>query len=112
MVEFPSYHLRATHLVLGRFWPDSSVHEHVVALTAQERATKLRALECFATQRNMVRPFPVGPERYRVAPTYDFRHPAPPNAAVYDRFEWNMKSAAWRRHAAAAQAELGLRGPL
>jgi LmbE family N-acetylglucosaminyl deacetylase len=111
IVEFPSYHLREHQLVLGRFWPDSSCCEHTADLKPQAVALKSRALACFLTQHTVVRAFPLNPERYRRAPTYDFTRPAPPGAAVYDSLGWQINSHSWLAYATAARRELGLAGP-
>jgi LmbE family N-acetylglucosaminyl deacetylase len=110
ILEFPSYHLRGELSIFGRFWPDSSREERVLILTAEERARKSRALSCFVTQRALLQDFPLAVERFRLAPAYDFSRPAPPRAALYDRWEWRITSATWRRYAAAALTDLGLEG--
>lgn len=65
-------------------------------------------IDCFTTQRWLLAEFPLDCERLRVAPAYDFRTPPHPGPLHYETLGWDITGAAWRRHAAAALAELGL----
>jgi LmbE family N-acetylglucosaminyl deacetylase len=112
IIEFPSYHVRGNELVLGAFWSDPNCPECVLTLKPHERASKSRALSCFVTQRSILDQFPLGEERFRVAPLYDFSQPAPPVVAFYDRLGWPMTSCRWRLHATAGLYELGLNAVL
>ncbi|HJP98197.1 MAG TPA: PIG-L family deacetylase [Rhodanobacteraceae bacterium] len=96
VIEFPSYHLGANGARFGQFWRDPGRREWLATLDVRERARKARALACFASQRDMLRNFPVDVERFRRAPAYDFSQPAPPPAAWYDARQWPIDSRAWR----------------
>ncbi len=100
--EVPSYHLRGGLTVLGAFWPDGGSPETILPLDDAQLAAKRAALACFGSQADMLGSFPLEPERIRPAPCYDFRAPAPPGEAWYDRFGWRMTSARWRGEAVAA----------
>ncbi len=112
IIEFPSYHLRNGAGVAGEFWADAAHPEHEIELDADELARKARAAECFVSQRQTIAGFPLQRERFRTAPAYDFRKPAPPGAAWYDHRGWRIDSAHWRERAAAALEELQLEGAL
>lgn len=103
--EFPLYHLREGDVVLGAFWPDADHPEIELSLTDAELEAKRAAMECFVTQKALGGRFPLTPERLRAAPSYDFRAPAPPGAAVYERWGIDMRLTEWRRCADAALAE-------
>lgn len=102
VLEFPSYHADRDGARYGAFWPDAGCPESVAVLDAAARARKARAVACFASQRRMLLNFPLGAERFRRAPVYDFSQPAPPPVAWYDPLGWPIDSHRWRqlaRHA-------------
>ena len=102
--EFPGYHLRNGRQIFGAFWPDTSAPETVLPLDPGQRHLKRIALDRFGSQAAVLALFPEADERLRPAPRYDFRAPAPPGAAWYDRLDWETTSASWRRYADAVLA--------
>jgi LmbE family N-acetylglucosaminyl deacetylase len=69
---------------------------------------KQRMIDCFTTQRWLLAQFDLSPERFRLAPAYDFRQPPHPGELHYETFGWGITGAGWRRAAAAALDLLGL----
>ena len=67
---------------------------------------------CHATQARVLAPFPLGPERFRSAPRYDFSRPPHPGPLHYERADsgatWGIDGARWRAEATAAARRLGL----
>ena len=112
IVEFPSYHLRNGAWVAGEFWADAGRPERTALLEVRERRDKARAIACFRTQRQTLSAFPLDCERFRAAPAYDFRQPAPPRDAFYDTLGWRINAANWRRCAAEAVRSFDLTGAL
>lgn len=108
IIEFSSYHLGTRGARFGAFCRDPRRREWIATLDVRERARKARALACFASQRGMLRNFPVDVERFRRAPDYDFSQPAPPPAAWYDTQQWPIDSRAWRKLARQNLAQAGL----
>ncbi len=108
VIEFPSYHLGAHGARFGAFWHDPERREWIATLGVRERARKAEALECFASQRDMLRNFPLDTERFRRAPDYDFSAPAPPPAAWYDAQDWPIDSRAWPHIARQNLTQAGL----
>jgi LmbE family N-acetylglucosaminyl deacetylase len=108
VIEFPSYHLGANGARFGAFWRDPARREWIATLDVHERARKAKALECFASQRDMLRNFPLDAERFRRAPDYDFSASAPPPAAWYDAQDWPVDSRAWLQIARQALVQTGL----
>lgn len=100
--EFASYHLRGDEVVLGAFWPAEDGTEIELHLAEDDLARKRAAMDCFDTQKALGGRFPLSPERVRTAPDYDFAAPAPPGAAVYERWGIAMTLHEWRSHADAA----------
>ena len=61
-------------------------------LTESERQRKQARIDCFVSQRETLRGFPLEWERFRIAPRYDFLRPPHPPPLLYDRHPWGMTS--------------------
>jgi LmbE family N-acetylglucosaminyl deacetylase len=109
--EFTSYHAREGALETGRFLPGGDEGE-VIALCPEERARKLRMIECFTSQLHFISQFPVDAERFRRAPAYDFGRAPHAGALLYEIFGWRPTGVEWRRAAMEAAGELGVPGTL
>ena len=113
--EFAGYHARPGghdgEMETGQFLEFQDPGE-VLALTAEERARKISMLECFETQREMLRHFPVDEERFRAAPAYDFTAAPHTGKLLYESSQRRWSGAEWRAAAAAAMKTLGLGGAL
>jgi N-acetylglucosamine malate deacetylase 2 len=81
----------------GRFIGAAGV-EHRLSAVEQDR--KRRMLACFASQAEVLAPFPIEIERFRLAPSYDFSAPPHPGRLRYEEFGWALDGSAWRRAAA------------
>jgi LmbE family N-acetylglucosaminyl deacetylase len=101
LLEMTSYHWRDGRLVTGAFLPGGP--EGVVrALGEDERRAKRRMLDRYETQRDMLAPFGVDAERYRVAPPLDLARPPHERPLLYESLGWTT----WMRFAASARAGL------
>ncbi len=120
LVEQTSYHASPDpdapdQLVTGAFLvvPGAGPVTTVV-LGDGERARKAAMLAAYASQARVLAQFPVGVERFRRAPAYDFTRP--PAAAIwYERLGWAVTAAdvaAAARDAAAALGVLGGPAPV
>lgn len=107
IIEMPFYHARDGQMVTGRFLPSGS-EEVIVPLGEAELAQKRRMIASFHTQREILSRFELGPERFRLAPAYDFRKPPHPGALLYETFGWGISGIDWRRRASQALDLLGL----
>jgi N-acetylglucosamine malate deacetylase 2 len=110
--EFTSYHAadgaeNSAAFEFGRFLPGEDRGE-AVTLTEADRERKIRMLDCFATQADILRRFPVDIERFRPAPLYDFTQPPHPGRLLYENFDWGMTGEHWRTLAAQARQSLGI----
>jgi N-acetylglucosamine malate deacetylase 2 len=94
--ECAFYHLGPDGPRFSAFWPEPGSPETVIALTDEEQAAKAEAVACFATQRETLAQFDPSVERLRPAPDYDFTRPAPPGAALYERWGFGGSAADWR----------------
>lgn len=108
LLEFAGYHARGGAMAAGEFLPHPAAPVSSVRLPAEAYRRKCRMLDCFATQRETLRPFYRDTEAWRPAPAYDFTAPPHPGALYYDRFPWGVGSERWRELARAALLELEL----
>ena len=60
--------------------------------SAEERVRKQALIDCFDTQRETLRIFPLDHELFRIAPDYDFDEPPHSPPLSYDHFPWGMTS--------------------
>jgi hypothetical protein len=65
-------------------------------------------LHCFHSQQRVLQWFPIGVEKFRFAPVYDFLAPPHPGALYYEGFPWGMTGARWRSLVEAALENLDL----
>lgn len=106
-VEMASYHDDAGRFApLELLSPGADVVE--VRLSPIERDRKRAMFERFATQREVLAPFPLDVERFRPPPRYDFRRPPHEGPLHYERLGWPMSGARFVELTAAAMADLGL----
>ena len=91
IVEGAFYNAVYAGMERGRFLPLAGAQAEIAyQLPPREQAKKRALLGCFATQQEMLQPFGVDCERFRVAPSYDFRRPPHEGPAWYERFGWGM----------------------
>jgi N-acetylglucosamine malate deacetylase 2 len=107
LIEMPFYHVQDGQMVMCIFLP-APTDEVVVPLRDMALLRKQRMVDCFHTQREMLCRFPLNPERFRMAPDYDFRQPPHSGVLLYETFGWDVTAADWRLRATAALEALGL----
>ena len=77
----------------GAFLPEAQPIVHCdYRLTESERQRKQARIDCFISQRETLRGFPLDWERFRMAPAYDFLRPPHRPPLLYDRYPWGMTS--------------------
>jgi LmbE family N-acetylglucosaminyl deacetylase len=97
LMEMASYHAGGGNLRTNEFLHEgSSGNVATVALSPGECDFKRCLFDCFVTQQRVLCAFPIGFERFRPAPHYDFRQPPHPGPLFYERFDWGMTGARWR----------------
>ncbi|MEA2553931.1 MAG: hypothetical protein QOJ65_2107 [Fimbriimonadaceae bacterium] len=111
IVEFAGYHQGPDGIRTGQFLP-SCGEEEVVELSPERGATKQALFECFASQRDTLKYFLTGVERFRAAPRYDFTKPPHEGRLFYENYSWGMSGQCFRSLAHEALRELGLEGPM
>ena len=70
------------------------------------RLLKLRMFACFDSQKEIFDKSPLGPEKFREAPAYDFTLPPHPGKLYYENFDWGFSGESWRALAREAEAKL------
>jgi len=108
--EFTSYFDDNGSMSAGKFLPGSD-GGRLAAFTPQQLELKVRMMECFNTQKDVLKYFPIQIERFRNGPAYNFAKSAGPRA-YYDQFDWGIKSGQWQELAGKAIEELGIEGLL
>jgi LmbE family N-acetylglucosaminyl deacetylase len=107
LAEFTSYHARDGAWEFGTFLPS---HQPVVTreLTPEQVALKRTLMDCYATQRGVLRHVPLVVERFRLAPDYDFTSPPHEGPLLFEQFPWGVTGAEWRARARQALRALEL----
>ena len=109
VLELTSYHDRDGVRVRGDFLPAPAVPECRILLGDEERELKRRMLSAFTSQQDVVRPFPLDVERFRIAPRYVFTEPPHSGTLGYERRCVRISGAEWRQMAEHALASLRAR---
>jgi len=107
--EMAGYHAGPAGIAVGDFLPGTGEAGVTLALSPGQCALKRRMLDCFSTQQQVLAAFPVGTERLRPAPRYDFTRPPHEGRLFYENFPWGMTGARFRQLAATACDVLGIR---
>jgi N-acetylglucosamine malate deacetylase 2 len=102
-----SYHVGAKGLETGIFL-SSNAPVTTLALTSTDRLRKRRMIDCFASQRELLAPFGIEVESFRITPDYDFAQPPHPGELYYERLGWGITGEIWRCQAKAALEALGV----
>jgi N-acetylglucosamine malate deacetylase 2 len=105
--EFTSYHAREGEMEMGRFLIGEEPGE-CIQLSNEARERKRRMMECFSTQQQVLRLFPLDVECFRPAPAYDFTQAPHSGRLWYEDFAWGMTGERWRQLAAEALRSLGM----
>ena len=94
LLEMTSYYAENDHRVSGSFlahqdqgWP--------LWLTSEELSRKREMCSCYFSQANVLRDFPLEPERLRRAPVYDFLQPPHSGKLWYEQMGWPMTGSQW-----------------
>jgi LmbE family N-acetylglucosaminyl deacetylase len=106
VVEMPFYRAGPEGLVNQMFLFEPDTPELALWLDRGERALKRRLYEAHASQQDVLARFPIGVERFRLAPERDFR--ALPNGGRlhYETQDWGLSGERWLALAAEARSAL------
>lgn len=107
--EMTSYHRMNGKMATGEFLPPAG-KVWTVSLADDEAELKQRMFECYQTQARVLRWIPIGSERFRIAPRYDFT--ARPHAGLlhYESLDFGMTGERFCSLAKASLSQLGLHG--
>lgn len=96
VVEMLSYHNRDGNCEMCDFLPGDSSAFLSIKLTGREKELKQALFDCFETQQRVLKWFPIGMEKFRVAPRYNFSLPPHSGQLYYEMFPWGMTGSRWR----------------
>lgn len=96
IVEMPLYRMGDEGMVRQSFADGSGITEVVVRAARSERELKERMMAAHATQIRVLRPFSTEVERFRFAPSYDFREPPNGGRVYYESQPWGVTRQDWR----------------
>lgn len=75
-------------------------------LDENSKALKKQMFSCFKTQEDTLKESPLGPEKFRLAPKYDFTQPPHDGELHYETLDWGITGEQWRALARKALTEL------
>jgi N-acetylglucosamine malate deacetylase 2 len=88
------------------FLPSVGRETTTLVLDDQVQELKRRMVDCFKTQRDILKENPLGPERFRRPPVYDFTLPLPRGRLNYEDFDWGITPEEWQSLARKAWMDL------
>jgi LmbE family N-acetylglucosaminyl deacetylase len=106
VVEMPYYRAGETGWITQAFLPRPGHPELTIRLDAEQRALKARMYAAHASQAEVLNLFPIGAERFRPAPVYDYAAAPHEGELLYEREDWGLTREGWRDLVRAAEAEL------
>jgi LmbE family N-acetylglucosaminyl deacetylase len=89
VIEMTSYHNSPSGICPGEFLENGDGVKTVV-LSEEECDLKRQMFACYPTQRDTLRLFPIGVERFRPAPRCDFTRRPHEGQLFYENFPWGM----------------------
>lgn len=110
IAEMTSYHNGPQGLVAGEFLPDpaSDAQAITTVLSPEQRSFKQSLIDCYASQRDVLRHLPLEVERLRPAPRHDFLRAPHEGTLWYEMRGWDIDGPRFRELAARAVHELRL----
>lgn len=88
------------------FLPSAGRETTTLVLDKESEKLKRRMFDCFATQRAALKENPLGPERFRRSPVYDFMQPPQGAELNYENFDWGITVDEWQSLARQAWIDL------
>jgi LmbE family N-acetylglucosaminyl deacetylase len=108
IIEFTSYHAdQDARMVFGEFLPAVGCDEVTMTLSAPQCDLKRDMLLCFKTQSALLKRFPIGVEKFRSAPHYDFAIPPHHGQLLYEQF-WDISSAVFLQQVKKAMKDINM----
>jgi len=83
-------------LKVPEFLPNPAREITTLVLDTEARDLKCRMYDCFATQREVLKASPIGPEKFRQPPCYDFRRPPHRGKLHYENFDCALTGEQWQ----------------
>ncbi|MBV8376430.1 MAG: PIG-L family deacetylase, partial [Verrucomicrobia bacterium] len=107
LVEMCLYHDCNGQMQTGEFLRHSSIADDLtIVLSNEDRRLKEEAFAIYSSQAEVLKYFSTEFERFRSAPTYNFRDPPHRGTLFYERFDWGVTGIEWRRLSLSARSAL------
>ena len=106
IVEMPFYRAGESGWITQSFLADADHPELTLWLGPRERDLKARMYAAHGSQADVLALFPIGTERFRRAPRYDFAAAPHEGELLYEREDWGITPERWRAWVLAAEADL------
>jgi LmbE family N-acetylglucosaminyl deacetylase len=102
--EFASYHGNGGYEFITYEFIPNGIEEKIwtVVLSDEEKRKKEEMFECFMSQEKTLELFPIGIERFRAAPFYNFSKPPYKGTMLYEFYPWGMSQSTWLKLASDA----------
>lgn len=110
LLEFASYHAGEGKVTRLEFLSAPECPETTLALSPLERERKHQMYQCYPSQLPGLHVFPIGVERWRPAPRYDFTRPPHAGPMHYEKYPWAVREHELRRLLMGAGEQLGVAG--
>jgi hypothetical protein len=88
------------------FLPGADGETTTLVLDQRATALKRQMLECLKSQQRSIQASPLGYERFRLPPEYDFNAPPQEGKLHYENFDWAPRSTEWVERARKALNDL------
>jgi N-acetylglucosamine malate deacetylase 2 len=110
IMEMPLYRRGPHGPVAFEFLADEQADAQAITvqLSPAECAFKQSLIDCYSSQRDTLAALPVDVERFRPAPSHDFRRPPHEGLLWYEERDWNMTGGRFCELADEALRDLGL----
>ncbi len=109
IVEMPFYRDGGNSEMLRQsFMPLPETPETAIRLSPAAIALKRSMMAAHRSQQQILAPFAIDVERFRLAPAHDFTRLPNQGRLLYEQFNWGLSGAEWPLLARAALADLGL----
>ncbi|NLL12425.1 MAG: PIG-L family deacetylase [Fibrobacter sp.] len=101
VVEFACYHGNgSSEMVYYQFIDYPQIPVWSVQLDQEQIENKKKLIQYYTSQWKTLENFPLTVERFRRAPSYNFKRPPHPGVLLYEFYDWGMSASNWNQLAA------------
>ncbi len=98
VVEFACYHGNgSSEMVYYQFIDYPQIPIWSIQLDQEQIEAKKKLIQYYCSQWKILEKFPVDVERFRRAPSYDFKKPPHSGILLYEFYDWGMSAGSWNQ---------------